>query len=200
MDTWTLQVGFPVVTVHRIYKNNTVFLTQNRFFVEGAKETQDNQLWWIPITYTGKTNDSKTIWMKAERQIILPNVKTGPSDWLLVNVNQTGYYRVNYDERNWRLLTHQLRKPNGHLVFDPKNRAQMIDDAMNLAAAGYLNYEVALNITRYLVQEKEYLPWKAAFTGLDYVSGMIVRTGSFDKFKVVIQYLFIRQTIIFCVC
>lgn len=28
--------------------------------------------------------------------------------WLLANVNQTGYFRVNYDLQNWKLLIRQL--------------------------------------------------------------------------------------------
>lgn len=30
------------------------------------------------------------------------------SSWLLANINQTGYFRVNYDLQNWRLLIQQL--------------------------------------------------------------------------------------------
>ena len=32
----------------------------------------------------------------------------GDSDWLFVNVDARGYYRVNYDDNNWQLLTQQL--------------------------------------------------------------------------------------------
>lgn len=28
--------------------------------------------------------------------------------WLLGNINQTGYFRVNYDLQNWKLLIQQL--------------------------------------------------------------------------------------------
>ena len=32
------------------------------------------------------------------------------SDWYLVNVNQYGYYRVNYDTQNWERLSKQLEE------------------------------------------------------------------------------------------
>lgn len=30
--------------------------------------------------------------------------------WLLGNINQTGYFRVNYDLPNWKLLIQQLHR------------------------------------------------------------------------------------------
>lgn len=184
MDTWTLQVGFPIVNATRSYRNNNVLLTQNRFLVKNTENVEHQTLWWIPITYKSRDNVMKSTWMRAEKEILIPNLNLSAADWLLLNVNQTGYYRVNYDDRNWRLLIHQLRKPRGHLIFDPKNRAQMLDDALNLAAAGYLSYETALNITRYLHQERDYVPWKAAFAALDYINDLFIRTAHYDKFKV----------------
>ena len=35
--------------------------------------------------------------------------------WYLVNVQQYGYYRVNYDQHNWNALINQLKKK--HQVF-----------------------------------------------------------------------------------
>ena len=43
--------------------------------------------------------------------------KVGQMDeetWLLGNINQMGYFRVNYDLHNWRLLMEQLM--NNHAV------------------------------------------------------------------------------------
>lgn len=30
------------------------------------------------------------------------------NEWFLANVRRTGVYRVNYDQKNWELLIHQL--------------------------------------------------------------------------------------------
>ena len=35
MDTWTLQMGFPLVTINRNYEDNTAKVTQERFLVGG---------------------------------------------------------------------------------------------------------------------------------------------------------------------
>lgn len=91
---------------------------------------------------------------------------------------------MNYAEKNWKSLTNQLQG-NGHRLINPRNRAQMIDDALNLAFAGYLNYDIALNLTLYLPNEREYVPWKAALTNFHFLHNMFARSGHFDKFKVI---------------
>lgn len=78
-------------------------------------------------------------------------------DWLIMNVQQTGFYRVNYDLKNWGLISSQLQRNASkiHAV----NRAQLMDDALNLARASELPYDVAFNLTAYLRDEEEYLPY-----------------------------------------
>lgn len=71
---------------------------------------------------------------------------------------------MNYDESNWRLLQQQLET---NLTTIPLlNRVQLLSDAFALAKAGNLNYTIPLGLTKYLVDEKSYLPWEAAFRGL----------------------------------
>jgi aminopeptidase N len=100
------------------------------------------------------------------------------------NIFFTGFYRVNYDPTNWRLLTEYLMDRDRFTQIGIINRAQLLDDALNFARAGVLDYATALDVTRYLANELEYLPWKAALIALGYIDSMLVKTGNYDKFKV----------------
>lgn len=137
------------------------------------------------MTYKSKQSTTNALWMQPLDDIVSYNLPDTPNDWLLVNINQTGFYRVNYDLRNWEMLIEQLL--SDHTVFDSKNRAQMLDDAMNLAASGHLKYDIALNVTRYLTKETDLVPWKSAVSSFEYLNDMFVRTAHFDKLKVSIK-------------
>jgi aminopeptidase N len=90
---------------------------------------------------------------------------------------------VNYDKKNWALLTAALNTENFsgiHVI----NRAQLLDDALALARAGQLDYATAMGVTSYLEKELEYIPWKAALNALSYIDTMLVRTSVYANFKV----------------
>lgn len=175
--------------------------------------TDSEPLWWIPITYTTErqldfTTTRPSQWMKAEKSITLSEVELSPSEWVIFNIQETGedetlistrtdvetlsrftgYYRVNYDRANWQMIIKQLNKESFRNI-STINRAQLIDDALNLARAGKLDYATALDVTSYLAHETEYLPWKAAFTAMHYLDDMLIKMSSYDKFRVTIETL-----------
>lgn len=103
-------------------------------------ETDDSvRTWWVPLTYTSQDspdfNDTRVkAWLKGtETQTWLPHLPA-KDQWIIFNVQQTGYYRVNYDQHNWNLLIQQVL--TDHQRIHIKNRVQMIDDVMNLATTG----------------------------------------------------------------
>lgn len=55
-----------------------------------------------------------------------PDVK-----WIKVNVNQSGFYRVMYEESMWNKIIADLRK--NHTIFNSADRASLIDDAFTLS-------------------------------------------------------------------
>ena len=68
------------------------------------------------------------------------------------------------------------------------NRAQIVDDALNLARASLLDYNMALDLVSYLSLETGHMPWKAGRSNLRYVEKMLERTGSYGAFKVILLF------------
>lgn len=95
-----------------------------------------------------------------------------------------GYYRVNYDITNWKMLTNYLWDPQKLSNIVPTNRAQIIDDVLTLARAGQMDYRIALNLTRYLVNETEYVPWRSAIGAFNFIESMISSGSDYYLFKV----------------
>ncbi|KAK3544497.1 hypothetical protein QTP86_013295 [Hemibagrus guttatus] len=58
--------------------------------------------------------------------------RIGEETWLLGNINQTGYFRVNYDLHNWRLLIQQLM--TNPTIISVENRAGLVDDVFSLSS------------------------------------------------------------------
>ncbi|KAK7793608.1 hypothetical protein R5R35_013591 [Gryllus longicercus] len=192
MDTWTLQTGFPVVTVTRDYDAGGATVTQERFLLRspenGSAASSEGPVWWVPLTYTSADSPDfestrPALWMRAERSVVLPALNASADHWLIFNIQETGFYRVNYDARNWALLAAALADRARFERVGVINRAQLLDDALALARAGRLDYATALGVTRYLAHELEFLPWKAAFNALGYLDSMLIKTGHYDKFK-----------------
>uniref|UniRef100_A0A4W3JRV3 Aminopeptidase n=1 Tax=Callorhinchus milii TaxID=7868 RepID=A0A4W3JRV3_CALMI len=162
MSRWTLQMGFPVVKINS--------QTGEIIFVRPLV---------LPNLIPG-------VWILDVNELWL-NKKTGMdtgftgNQWILANINVTGYYRVNYDENNWKNLLSQLEKD--HKVIPIINRAQIIADSFNLARADYRKTTDALNTTKYLTAEIEYIPWQAAFDNLYYITLMLDRSEVYGDMK-----------------
>uniref|UniRef100_A0A671V0P4 Aminopeptidase n=1 Tax=Sparus aurata TaxID=8175 RepID=A0A671V0P4_SPAAU len=175
MNTWVLQMGFPVVTIN----TTTGVVSQEHFLLDPDSEvttpSQFNYQWIVPIK-----------WMKTGI-IQTPEWLTEKSgeDWVLANLNVVGYYRVNYDVNNWRkLLT----------AIPVINRAQLVDDAFNLARAKIIPTVLALDTTKYLSREREYMPWDSAIGNLDFFFLMFDRSEVYgpiqDYLREQVTYLF----------
>uniref|UniRef100_A0A7N9AXA2 Aminopeptidase n=1 Tax=Mastacembelus armatus TaxID=205130 RepID=A0A7N9AXA2_9TELE len=145
MNRWTLQMGFPVVTID----TRTGRITQKHFLLDPDSESV--------LPYPVNTNSL---------------MRVSGDGWVLANTNVSGYFRVNYDPDNWnRLLS--LLSTNHQVIV---NRAQIIDDAFNLARAKIINTTLALRTTKYLSKERDYIPWESALRNLDYYILMFDRT------------------------
>uniref|UniRef100_A0A674J2P7 Aminopeptidase n=1 Tax=Terrapene triunguis TaxID=2587831 RepID=A0A674J2P7_9SAUR len=175
MDRWTLQMGFPMVTVNT--KNGSI--SQRHFLLDTESTVERpsafNYTWIVPVTWMKQQDGAEQMyWLTETSATNQLFVVTGASNWLLLNINVTGYFRVNYDQDNWNKLLTELG--TSHEAIPVINRAQIIDDAFNLARAKHINITLALNTTTYLGKEREYLPWSAALDNLGYFRLMFDRS------------------------
>ncbi|KAI6216205.1 Aminopeptidase N [Aphelenchoides fujianensis] len=163
---FTRQMGYPVIDVIRM-DSNTVYVNQTRFKMdENALESPkwpEGKFWYkwiVPLWYSVNGSEKEMKWLH-EKTVL----EVDESDALVLNSDSKGFYRVRYSRKLMDRINELLL--NDHTKLSTKTRARIIDDAFVLAQAGKLQYEVALNLTRYLNKETEFLPWHAAIEGLD---------------------------------
>ncbi|XP_074090187.1 aminopeptidase N [Macrotis lagotis] len=165
MDRWILQMGFPVLKLD----TTTGVLSQKHFLLDPnstvSRPSAFNYKWIVPVSSLRKGGQTDSVWLETE-SAAFDQLKVTGDNWILLNINVTGYYLVNYDEKNWQQLQQQLQS---NLTFIPViNRAQIIHDSFNLARAKHVPTTLALENTLFLEKEKEYLPWQAALSSLSY--------------------------------
>ncbi|XP_078069462.1 glutamyl aminopeptidase isoform X2 [Mustelus asterias] len=180
MDTWTRQMGFPVLNVE-----STSTLTQKRFLLDSkANATQPpsplNYRWNIPIKWHTTIGNKEAFFNSSSSAIKLIHK---PADGLLkINTDHVGFYRVQYEATIWDEIINKLTMDN--TFFSVADRTGLIDDAFSLGRATLLNYSVALNLTKYLQNETEYLPWSKVISSSAYIRDMLQDDESlYTKFQ-----------------
>nr|CAD7438190.1 unnamed protein product [Timema bartmani] len=199
MDTWTLQTGFPVITAVRDYEHGTATVTQKRFLADVKTDdddevsSSDESCWIIPLSHTNEkevdfNNTKAKTWVSCNKTETQVTEMPSADQWVIFNIKATAAMRVNYDEKNWDLLTKVL---NGgkHESINVINRVALIDDVMHLAWTKDLDYKIALGILDYLTQEAEYLPWRTALSNLNVINRLLRRTLAYGDFRTFMKSL-----------
>ncbi|XP_071637830.1 endoplasmic reticulum aminopeptidase 1 isoform X4 [Temnothorax longispinosus] len=184
MNSWISHRGYPIVSVKRKYEEGTAVIRQLRFTYEQTlSDTQPT--WYVPLDYINKTSNDWSsptkLWLHSEAEMVVHNVGAQDS-WIVFNVNKTGYYRVHYDEENWKLLTQALEE--NHEALPAETRASLIDDVLGLAAVGMTKYATAFDFIKYMqMKERHYAPWGALMRHLLKLNGLLYETSGFSAFQ-----------------
>ncbi|KAG5325956.1 AMPE aminopeptidase, partial [Acromyrmex heyeri] len=167
MNAWTKQQHYPVVKVTRNNSNVTILI-----------ENMNEKNWWIPYTTATNANKRRPDFslLTLQNNIRFPlvgeelNLNVG-SNWIIVNVQQIGYYRVNYDKTSLGQISEYLNSDEHHInKIHVLNRAQIIDDAFYFFMRNEIDLNVFLNLTKYLWRETNFIAWYPMFKGLEYMS------------------------------
>uniref|UniRef100_A0A4W4GAS9 Aminopeptidase n=1 Tax=Electrophorus electricus TaxID=8005 RepID=A0A4W4GAS9_ELEEL len=187
MDTWTKQMGYPVLSLTSTATGTT--LTQERFLLNpNADPTQPSTplgyKWTIPVQFHSLTTNTTTTILFDKGQAELPITDYSPSTDRLIKVNKDhmGFYRVNHHDSMWSAISQQLL--TDHLVFSAADRSSYIDDVFALARADVVNYGISFDLTKYLANETAYIVWKRVSSSIAYVRDMLASNSTlYPKFQ-----------------
>lgn len=176
------------MTVQRNYNTGALNVRQERYLTV-PPTAEDPSLWWIPYNFaTANSPDFENTraegWLPPTRTstIAQTSAKTWSSaDWIVFNKQETGYYRVLYDDANYDLIVNQLNSNFSKIHLT--SRAQLIDDTFDFARTGRLNYRTAFNVAAHLEGETEYVPWGSAFRHLTLVNRMLLSSNEYPQFQ-----------------
>lgn len=190
MDTWTMQMGYPVISVSSSPGSGNLTLRQNRFLLGCQLCNQDsnnispfNYTWIVPFQYITSASPDKPrlVWIN-EREVSVPY----PRDvlWIKGNYRSLGLYRVNYEETMWKKIIEQLMQQAE--VFSPEDRAGLLDDAFALARTGQLKYSILFELLAYLKHETHLVPWETIISAYSFIKNRMYLT---DEYPILQAYM-----------
>ncbi|XP_029178026.1 aminopeptidase N-like isoform X4 [Nylanderia fulva] len=164
MKYWTLEEHCPLIKVVRNYN-----ISWSHYNIS-IQNSDILKIDCVPVIYTIQSVpdfDSlmHRLFCKSKDILTFTHNERG---WIIVNVQQIGYYRVNYDDENWRRISDYLYYDD-FTTIHVLNRAQIIDDAFHLMIADQLEASIFWSITSYLDREIDYIAWYPMFKALEYM-------------------------------
>ncbi|CAG7837085.1 unnamed protein product, partial [Allacma fusca] len=130
----------------------------------GASDSvQTDGFWNIPISVVSASrpdflDKTPKLWLRNNQLSVSYNVdEADAGDWLILNADATGFYRVLYSEDMLTEIVNQLI--TNASVISPLTRSQLIDNYFNFVTAGYVDVTQALRLTKYLGQETTLSAW-----------------------------------------
>ncbi|CAH8476347.1 unnamed protein product [Schistosoma guineensis] len=186
MGPWTLNTGFPVLSVLLVSINNTsleVQLSQEEYKLQ-PKYTQEIKLWPVPITLTCSSKDGKHSFVfkhvlrTASKVVDIPLAwitTTNPDDYLIrANADATGFYHVRYDPKQMNNLLDDMKLGG----WSTSSRFVFINDGFALAKAGYISvYDWLILLPKLIENENEYSVWRGVLDGLNTYIKRIIQSS-----------------------
>ncbi len=139
MKAWIEKEGYPVISASR--DGELIKIEQTRFLLDG---TIQKDTWPVPLTIK-RANSSESILLEEESK----NIKS--ADFIKLNINQTGFYRVKYDHN---LFENIIRNKDKLSELD---KWGIVNDAFAFLLAGSISKAEYIEKISAFKDETEYL-------------------------------------------
>lgn len=183
MNTWTKQMGFPVIKVSRKQDgdNCVLELAQEKFNADGKSKEGEGNEWMVPVSITTSAAPDKpaqtVLLEEPSMTVVLPGV--GPDSWVKLNSSSVGVYRVGYTSEMLEQLTAAVRD---HTML-PRDRLGLQNDLFALARAGLASSVDVLKVAEGYSKEDDFTVWSDLSANLSTVSNIMQYTDSYDAYK-----------------
>lgn len=165
MSSWTRQAGFPLIAVERNYNEgiDQVTLTQSRYFYPTLPIDPDTTTYWVPYNYATPSNPGfnssrSTGWIPQHQSSITITVDSlGADDYFLLDTNAGGYYRILYDEQNYRLVSNAMVRNPEH--FHVTSKAALLGNVREFFNTQQLTIASVMDVLRILENDINYVAW-----------------------------------------
>lgn len=166
MKSWIENPGVPLVHVAKSEKSSQLELGQRRFSYD-LEDSSDELVWHIPLSLVTNLHPDSTRHKMMNDSTATIDVNSAV-DWVKLNHNRAGYYKVSYDATLWQSLIQQCE--TNSLVFTVADRSGLVNDAFTSARIGALTYEALFNLTSSIVaQETDFTPLSSVLSGFSYI-------------------------------
>jgi aminopeptidase N len=160
MDSWTSQMGYPLVTVRRDERGVT--LSQEKFADLEERERCADYQWVVPLNpIMGDRSEPTHCWLEGKSL----HLEDRP---LKLNSGSTGFYLTQYDDATLEELAETIRKQE----LTPIDRAEVVGTLYQLALYNYCSATRLLEFVDCYSEETEHLVWEAVAKNLKEVSGV----------------------------
>nr|XP_012232606.1 PREDICTED: aminopeptidase N-like [Linepithema humile] len=172
IDIWIKKNYYPVLLVILNTTDDTISFS----YLSSQYIDEDMEQLLAIITFTiiqREVDDTiKALFFLSPKQRTHLNIKNvfkvvDDNYCVIVNVNQTGYYRVNYNSEGWLRLAQCLRK---NYTVHVLNQAQIIDDAFHFFIHRRLSLTMFWNIVSFLSENTNYVVWYPMIKAFQYMA------------------------------
>ena len=192
MDSWTNQMGYPVLRVesNRTLEDLELTLHQERFVYDRVLDgdEQEPEVWRVPVAVSSAGGEpTSTVMDGRQASIRIPAAGTAAgSPWFKINPGQTGFFRVNYSADGWEKLVPAIQS----LELSATDRLGIQNDAYALSRAGMLPVTQFLSMASAYNNENDASVWADLASNLRDVEVLLYNEPIYGAFQGFGQDLF----------
>ncbi len=192
MDTWTKQMGYPVLQVEAAGPpdHQELVLSQERFVYDRLLEYHgpEPEVWRVPIHIAHGGGEPATLLMDG-REVRLPlegPAVLGAEQWFKINPLQTGFFRVNYQPEDWERLVPAIKSHE----LPASDRLGIQNDAYSLSKSGILPVTQFLSLAQAYNNETDASVWGDLSSNLRDIEVLLTAQPEFQRYQVFARAIF----------